>query len=351
MKWATWGSNVSGGFLRAKVEQQTEWSLEYNKKLAILADELGVDAILFPTRYLGRLGGDGDGGGQLDPLTVTAAIAGVTKRIHLLSAVLPGFVHPVTLAKIGATIDHISNGRWHVNLVSGWFQKEQETFGLDWIDHSERYKRSEEYIEVLKGLWQEEEFTFHGRYYNVEKGKLRPFPIQKPYPPIFQGGNSAEARQMAGRLSDWYFMNGAPLEELSEQIEDVTRIAKTYDRRVRFAVNAFVIARETEEAAQDELEAIIERADQSAIEQFQQHAKGAKGMWSKASKLSDFVATNEGFRTGLIGSYQQVAEKVRQLEEIGIDLILLAFRDPIKELPIFFEEVVPLTRFQSTLNK
>lgn len=340
MKFAIWGSNISGGFLRSRVDQDTDGSFTYNLRLTQLADQLGIDFILFPTRYKGGLGGSNVSGGQLDPLAIVGPLAMVTERIHFISAVLPSFVPPVTLAKIGATLDHVSNGRWHMNLVSGWFQDEQEMFGIPWINHTERYQRSEEYLQIVKGLWQNDEFSFRGNYYEIKGGRMQPSPIQKPYPAIFQGGNSEEAQEMAGRQSDWYFMNGAPLEQLKQQMERVSAVAKKHHRRVRFAVNAFVIARETEKEAVKEYDDIVEHADLTAIRNFQHYAKGATGMWSQSASISDFVANNEGFRTGLIGSYQQVREKMEQLKQAGIDLVLMAFRFPLDELRPFQENVI-----------
>jgi dimethylsulfone monooxygenase len=337
---AIWGANISGGFLRSEAEQEKDGSFAYNLRLTQLADALGVDAILFPTRYLGGLGGGDGSDGQLDSLSIVGALAAHTERIHFISAVLPGFVPPVTLAKMGATLDVITSGRWHVNLVSGWFQGEQEMFGVPWMSHSERYRRSEEYLQVVKGLWQHEEFSFRGDYYQIHAGRIRPFPVQKPYPAIFQGGNSEEAQIMAGKLSDWYFMNGAPLDELQRQMNRVREVAALHNRQVRFAVNAFVIARETEREALEEFQYIVERADLTAINKFKNHARGAAGMWSRAAAISDFVANNEGFRTGLVGSYQQVREKIDELHRAGIDMILTAFRHPLDELGPFFEEVM-----------
>lgn len=350
MKFVIWGANLSGGFLRSKVEQTFEGSIEYNEKLAQLADEIGVDSILYPIRYVGKIGGTDTKSGQLDPLTVISAMATKTERIHLIAAALPGFMHPATLAKIGSTIDVISKGRFHVNLVSGWFKAEQEMFGIEWIKHEDRYKRSEEYLKVLKGLWTQDDFSFNGEFYQIKNATLNPKPVQKPYPAIYQGGNSLESQKIAGALSDFYFMNGAPIEELEEQIQSVRKFAHEHNREVKYAVAAFVIARETEEEALEEYKYIIENADEAAIAQFKA-SKDTKGMWKNSKTVSDFVANNEGFRTGLVGSYEQVAKKLNQLEEIGVEKVLVAFRQPIKELPPFFEYVVPKIKGSSfTIN-
>ncbi|WP_413377818.1 LLM class flavin-dependent oxidoreductase [Alkalihalobacillus sp. 1P02AB] len=341
MKYVIWGANLSGGFLRANVEQTKEGSVAYNRKLVQLAEQYGVDSVLFATRYVGAIGGSATDSGQLDPLTLISAIAHETKKIRFIAAVLPGFLHPATLAKIGTTIDIISNGRFHINLVSGWFKEEQEMFGIEWIKHEDRYKRSTEYLEVLKGLWTEESFSYEGDFYQLKEAVLTPKPIQKPYPSIYQGGNSKDSQEMAAKLSDVYFMNGAPAEELKEQMQKVSAEAKKYGRKLQFAVNAFVIARDTDEEAIKEHEYIVAHADDRAIAQVKARTE-TKGMWKNAKNISDFVANNEGFRTGLIGSYLTVAEKIKELEAIGVDQILLTFRKPLEELPLFFREVKPL---------
>jgi FMNH2-dependent dimethyl sulfone monooxygenase len=109
IQFATWGATISGGFLRSTIDQETRWDFDYNLQLTTLADRLGFYAMLFPTRYVGRIGGNEEESGQLDPLTTVAALARATSRLHLISAVLPAFVPPTLLAKVGATIDRISN--------------------------------------------------------------------------------------------------------------------------------------------------------------------------------------------------------------------------------------------------
>ncbi|RLL47055.1 LLM class flavin-dependent oxidoreductase [Oceanobacillus piezotolerans] len=342
MNYLTWGANINGGYLRSKIPQETSNDVPYNIELAQLADNLGMEGILYPIRYVGRIGGSNNTDGQFDPLTLISAMATHTSRIHFLAAILPAFIHPVTLAKAGATIDHISNGRFHINLVSGWFKSEQEAFGIDWIKHQERYRRSDEFLQVVKGLWTEDNFSFDGKFYKIQDASLHPKPLQKPYPAVYQGGNSTSSQQVAAKYADVYFMNGAPIEELKPQIDAVTKLAAEKNRTLSFAVAAYVIARETEEEALTEYEEILKHADEASIAQFQK-SKETQGMWKNAKTISDFVANNEGFRTGLIGSYEQVTEKILELESIGVSKILLALRYPIKELPLFFEHVVPKT--------
>ncbi|MFF7709945.1 LLM class flavin-dependent oxidoreductase [Pseudomonas sp. NPDC007930] len=339
MQYSTWATSGNGGFLRAEVEQNLDASYPYNLALAQAADAAGFFGMLFPVRYLAAHGQPESAPGQLDPLVLAAAVASHTQHLRVISAILPGFVPPATLAKMGATLDHISQGRWHVNLVTGWFKQEQHSLGAQWGEHAERYQRSSEYLQVLKGLWQHERFSFAGRFYPIEDATQRPRPLQRPYPAIFQGGNSAAAQQMAGEHSDWYFINGAPHARLKEQIDAVSAIARQHGRRVRFSVNAFVIARDSDAQAQAELAQILAAADTQAIEQFREKAKEAQGMWRDDDGLASFVAINEGLRTGLVGSYEQVATRIAELEALGIEMLLLSFRYPLQELPLFHRQV------------
>src|SRR5690606_5960199 len=267
----------------------------------------------------------------------------------LIAAVHPGLWHPAVLAKAGATIDQFSGGRFAVNIVSGWFKQEFTGFGEPWLEHDERYRRSEEFIRVLRGLWSGEPFEFRGDFYRINAPALKPKPVQNP-PEIFQGGNSKAARRMAARVSDWYFMNGNTLEGLREQIEEISALAKEAGRKVKFGVNAFVIARSTQEEAEAELRRIIEYADREAVEGFRQQVQQAgkaspegKGMWAD-STFEDLVQYNDGFRTGLIGTPRQIAERIRELYSIGIDLVLCGFLHYTTDLPAFGREVIPLVR-------
>ena len=178
MKFLTWGGNISGGFLRSKVDQESRGDIAFNIELAELADQIGVEGILYPIRYIGRIGGTEAKSGQLDPLAIVSAMAMKTSNVHLIAAILPSFIHPVTLAKAGATLDVISNGRFHINLVSGWFKSEQETFGIEWIKHEDRYRRSYEYLQIVKGLWTEDNFNFAGDFYKIQNGSLNPKQVQ-----------------------------------------------------------------------------------------------------------------------------------------------------------------------------
>lgn len=349
IKFAYWVPNVSGGLVVSKVPQRTDWTFEYNRQLARIAEQVGFDYALSQARFFASYGAEN----QLEALTLSAALASVTQKIKLISAIHPGLWHPGVIAKAVATIDAISNGRAAVNVVSGWFKGEFTGYGEPWLDHDERYRRSEEFIRVLKGLWTEDRFTFKGDFYRINEAPLKPKPVQRPHPEIFQGGNSAAARRMAARVSDWYFMNGDSVERIAAQIADIRRLAAQEGRdpaTLRFGLNGFVIQRDSEKEAHETLREIIAQADTEAVEGFRQQVQFAgnaspekQGMWAE-STFEDLVQYNDGFKTRLIGTTEQIVERIGQYETVGVDLILCGFLHFTDELPRFGETIIPQLR-------
>lgn len=202
--FAYWVPNVSGGLVVSKIEQRTSWDIDYNRKLAQLAERNGFDYALSQIRFTAGYGAEY----QHESVAISHALLAATEKLKVIAAILPGPWHPAVVAKQLATIDQLTNGRVAVNIVSGWFKGEFTGIGEPWLEHDERYRRSEEFIRVLKGIWTEENFTFKGDFYRFHDYTLKPKPIQQPHPEIFQGGSSRAARDMASRVSDWYFTNG-----------------------------------------------------------------------------------------------------------------------------------------------
>lgn len=273
----------------------------------------------------------------------------------MIAALLPGPWNPAVAAKQIASIDHYSKGRVAVNVVSGWFKLEFTSIGQWWLDHAERYRRSREFIACLKGIWTQDSFNFKGDFYQFHDYPLKPKPLAKPgrpYPEVFQGGNSIDARENAAAGSDYYFMNGNTLEGFQEQIADVKERAKQHARegQVKFALNGFIIARETEEEAIHVLQEIQGKANKEAVEAFGDQVKNAgsstsnkTGMWAN-SKFEDLVQYNDGFKTKLIGTPAQIADRILLLKSLGVDILLTAFLHYEDEIQQFGEQILPLVR-------
>lgn len=345
VKFAYWVPNVSGGLVISNIEQRTSWTIEYNRELAQIAEKAGFDYALSQIRFTAGYGAEF----QHESVSFSHALAAATTKLKIIAAILPGPWNPALAAKQIATINHLTNGRIAVNVVSGWFRGEFKAIGEHWLDHDERYRRSEEFIRALRGIWTEDSFTFRGDFYRFDNYSLKPKPID-PQPEIFQGGSSRAARDMAARVSDWYFTNGNTPEGIAKQVDDIRQKARENGHSVKVGVNAFAIVRETEEEARAVLDEIVAKANPEAVNAFGHEVKNAgkaspegEGNWAK-STFEDLVQYNDGFRSNLIGTPRQVAERIVELKRAGADLILLGFLHFQEEVAYFGEHVIPLVR-------
>ncbi len=340
MKFAYWSTNL-GGVLFSAIPQSAEPDLASQVEIARRAEAAGFEYTLVAARFISTTGSAPD---MYDALASSTVIAASTSRLNVIAALHPGLWHPAMIAKFSAAISAATGGRFHLNIISAWFKDEFIRLGEPWLDHDERYRRSEEFVSVLRGLLSGESFSFSGDFYRVRDLTFRPTP---PRPiEIFQGGNSIAARAVAARQTDWYFMNGDTVEGVAQQISEVRKLAEPLGRKPRFAVNAFVILRDTESEAADVLDRIIASANTNAVEAFRKHTQGAGsstkeriGMWAN-SNFANLVQPNDGFKTGLIGTAQQIRERVRALEAAGVDLILCGFVDFLQEPAAFGASVI-----------
>lgn len=346
VKFAYWIPNVSGGLVVSSIEQRTHWGIDYNRTLAQLAERAGFDYALTQIRFTAGYGAEY----QHESVAFSHALLAATERLKVIAAILPGPWNPALAAKQLATIDQLTNGRVAINLVSGWFKGEFHGIGEPWLEHDERYRRSEEFIRALKGIWTQDNFSFAGDFYRFRDYTLKPKPLQQPHPEIFQGGSSRAARDMAARVSDWYFTNGGTREEIRAQVQDLRAKAAAEGREVKVGVNAFIIARDTEAGAREVLREIVAKANPEAVKAFGDAARQAgaaspegKGNWADSS-FEDLVQYNDGFKPNLIGTPEQVAERIVALKAEGVDLVLAGFLHVQEEVEYFGQRVLPLVR-------
>jgi dimethylsulfone monooxygenase len=351
LKFAYWVPNVSGGLVVSTIEQRTDWGYEYNKTLAQLAEANGFEYALSQVRYMASYGA----AYQHESTSFSLALLLATERLKVIAAVHPGLWQPGVLAKFLATADHLSGGRAAVNVVSGWFKDEFTQLGEPWLEHGERYRRAEEFIRYLREIWTSEHAELRGDFYRLHDFDLKPKPVRtadRLHPEIFQGGNSTDARGMAGRVSDWYFANGNTPEGIAAQVQDVNDVAAVNGRAgaVRFGVNGFLIGRDTEAEAREVLREIVAKADREAVEGFGSAVKQAgqatgdkKGMWQD-SEFADLVQYNDGFRTGLVGTPEQIAERMLEYKRAGAHLMLLGFLHYHEDVQHFGREILPIVR-------
>jgi FMNH2-dependent dimethyl sulfone monooxygenase len=288
------------------------------------AEALGIDFLLVAQRWWGSA--EEIEGSTHDCLAMTAFYAAQTTRIRLITAIHPGFFLPAPLAKWAATLDRITGGRIAINVTSGWHEREFGMYGAELLAHDERYARSAEFIQILRGAWEAERFDFAGRFYRVSDLRLEPRPLSKTLE-IFQGGQSDAAIELAAAHSDWMFLNGGPPEKIGALIQRVRARAEAHGRRVRFALYAIPLCRETDAQAEAEVAALVGALDPETRAARRERTAGARGMWSNPEDPLTQLDTNEGFASRLIGSPDTILRRMRQFAALGVDCFHLTLHD------------------------
>ncbi|MEO5590375.1 MAG: LLM class flavin-dependent oxidoreductase [Gemmatimonadaceae bacterium] len=339
---------VFGGWLRNVPDEGMEATWSEVKLLAQRSEELGFDIVLIAELFLNDI--KGIQAPSLDAWTTAAALAAVTERLELMVAVRPTFHNPAILAKQAANIDRISNGRLALNVVSSWWADEARRYGIQFDEHDNRYARTEEWLRVLNGVWSEDSFSFVGKYYSVNETVLEPKPVRTPRPPIYAGGESEPAKSLITRECDAYVTHGDPVERVSPKVRDIqSRRANLGLNPMTYGMAAYVIVRDTERDAQRELARITDVAPGSP-------GYGNYQDWISHTRLEqqvtleDYSVSNRGLRAGLVGTPEQVADKIVELEKAGVDLLLLQFSPQLEEMERFSESVMPLVNGSHILS-
>jgi len=329
---------VFGGWLRNVEDEQMQASWSYVKRLAQRSEEIGFDLSLVAELNLNDI--KGVGAPSLDAWSTAAALAAVTERLELMVAVRPTFHSPALLAKQAANIDHISNGRLALNVVSSWWEQEARMYGVHFEKHDDRYARTSEWLDVLNGVWSQSSFSYAGKYYSVENTVLEPKPVRKPRPPLYAGGESEAAKNLIAQKCDAYVMHGDSPQFVA------TKIADMRERRERFGlppmqygVAGYAIVRDTEADAKRELERITDvNQNASGFANYQQWLSGTQ--LEQRMSIEEYSVSNRGLRTGLVGTPNQVQDRLGAFEAAGVDRMLLQFSPQLEEMERFGESVI-----------
>ena len=337
MRYGYW-LPVFGGWLRNVENENMETSWAYVKKLAQRSERIGYDLTLIAELNLNDI--KGVEAPSLDAWSTAAALAAVTERIELMVAVRPTFHLPALLAKQAANIDQISNSRLTLNVVSSWWADEARKYGVAFEQHDDRYARTSEWLDVLDGVWKQDHFSYSGKYYRVEDNVLEPKPVAKLRPTLYAGGESPAAKELIAEKCDAYLMHGDPPERVQEKITDLReRRAKHNLPPLKFGVAGYAIVRETEKEAREEVQRITDVHQSAAgYGNYQQWLAGTQ--LEQRVSLEDYSVSNRGLRSGLVGTAEQVAERVAQFEAAGVDLVLLQFSPQLEETERFAETVI-----------
>lgn len=295
---------------------------------------------------------------QPDGFLVAATAGLATSKIHFLLAHRPGFVAPTLAARKLATLEHLLDGRLAVHIISGGSDADQRKDG-DYLDHDQRYARSEEFIEVLKRTWTADKpFDFHGEHYRVEQAFAAIRPQQKPHIPVYFGGSSEAALKVAGKQADVFMLWGEPLAQAAETIAAVREQARLNGREVEFSLSFRPILGRTEEEAWAKAEAIRATAGarlgeagfpkgkpqsvgaQRLLRAVEQGDRVDERLWTGIAKLVGGGHNS----TALVGTPEQVADALLAYYDLGVRSILIRGFDPLNDAVEYGRELIPLTR-------
>jgi dimethylsulfone monooxygenase len=331
---------VFGGWLRNVEDEGMHASWDYVSRLARRSEEIGFDLSLVAELNLNDI--KGEEAPSLDAWSTAAALAAVTSRLEIMVAVRPTFHSPALLAKQASNIDHISGGRLSLNVVSSWWATEARKYGVQFDQHDDRYARTSEWLDVVKGVWSQPRFDYRGKYYAVEDAVLEPKPVRKPWPTLYAGGESPAAKELISSKCDAWLTHGDPPEVIGRKVADLR------ERRERkelppmtFGAAGFAVVRPSEEEARREVERITDvRQSAKGFANYQDWIQNTQ--LEQRVSLEDYSVSNRGLRSGLVGTPEQVAERILEFEREGLDLLLLQFSPQLEEMERFAEEVIPL---------
>lgn len=318
-----------------------QWQYPNNERIAQLAEGMGFDYLFPVSRWRGFGGETNYLGTSLETTTWAAALLRATRRIKIFSTVHVPLFHPFVIAKIGATLAHISSDRWGLNVVSGWSQREFDMMGLTLDDHGRRYERSSAFIEIIKSLWDPrgEPVNHCSDWYTIREGVSLPRPVRMPE--IANAGVSADAQAMTARLCDWSFMSGASIEALPQLVDKISAQACAQGRKVRTAIFPFLLWRETQSQAAAELQRIIACKDNEATTNWLNDITAGSGSFDEFTE--NMIAASGG-GLPLVGTAEMVAEQLRAVYHSGVDAVMLTLQDYERDLYRFGDDIMPILR-------
>ena len=339
MRFGYW-TPIFGGWLRNVEDENTPVTYEHVRDIARTAEEVGFEVTLIPELNLNDI--KGPDAPSLEAWVVAAALAGVTEKLEIMAAIRPGYHLPAVTAKQAATIDHISHGRFTLNVVSAWWAQEAKEYGGIFTEHDDRYARSTEFVEILRGLWSRTPFSFAGQYYTVEGTHLEPKPGVVPR--IYAGGESDAGKAAITNFADAYLTHGGTVAELATKIGEMRRRREAQGKPPfeSFGMAAYGIVRDTDEEAQAEVDRITDVSAGPAYHSYQDFI--SKSQLEQQVSLKDYSVSNRGLRPNLVGTPDQVAARILEFEEAGLDVLLLQFSPHLPEMRRFAEQVIPRVR-------
>ncbi len=370
MRYGFW-LPVFGGWLRNVEDEQMPPTWDYVRDLAIKSEQWGYDCTLIAELNLNDI--KGPESASLDAWSTAAALAAVTKKLELMVAVRPTFHNPALLAKQAANIDLISGGRLTLNVVSSWWADEAKKYGIAFDEHDDRYARTSEWLDVLSNCWSSQHTTHDGRFYKIDDNILAPKPFDtRTYsgapassllsshstasaakgsasgaattsgrPTLYAGGESETAKDLIAAKCDAYLMHGDDPTTIAAKVQDMTTRRAKHVRLppLIFGVTGYCIVRDSEAEAEKEVARITDvQQFAKGFENYQQWITGSQ--LEKKVSLRDYSVSNRGLQSGLVGTPEQVRQRLADFEAAGCSLVLLQSSPQHIEMERFAKQVM-----------
>jgi alkanesulfonate monooxygenase len=323
----------------------------YIGQIARSAEQLGFTGALTPTSSWCE-----------DAWIMTAGLTQVTGRFKFLVAFRPGLMSPTLAAHMAATYQRISGGRLLLNVVTGGDDVEQQRFG-DHLGKEARYERAGEFLHIVRELWRGDPVTFTGQHYDVRRGQIIPARV---WPEIYLGGSSAPALDVAARYADVYLTWGEPPQAVAEKLDAVRTRAKAAGRGLRFGIRLHVITRDTAAEAWAQAQRLLDGLDPAAIERAQaiqraSQSEGQRRMAALHGGRTDALEVSPnlwagvglvrgGAGTALVGSHDEVAERIAEYYALGIDEFILSGYPHLEEAYQVGEGLIPVLRHRGLMT-
>ncbi len=350
LKLGTFGTNLDRGCAISTIDGALEINWPNTLTLAKIADEMEFEALVPVGRWKGFGGVTNFNGPGFETYSWAAGIGACTKSPAVFATSHVLTVHPVMAAKQATTIDHITGGRFALNVVTGWHRPEMEMFGAPLLEHDDRYRLAVEWLEIIKRLWTEEdEFDYEGRHFRIAKGYLQPKPLQKPFPPVMNAGNSEKGRDYAIRYCDVAFvnLNRGDLSLSRAVIADYRKRAREeYGRELQVWSHAYIVQGETEAEAKSYFDEYVHQkgdweAASNLVETMGLNTVGRSQDMLRAMKMH-FIGGWGGFP--LVGTNEQVVDGLAKLSVLGLDGVVVSWPRYIDDMRTFQRATLPLLR-------
>jgi alkanesulfonate monooxygenase SsuD/methylene tetrahydromethanopterin reductase-like flavin-dependent oxidoreductase (luciferase family) len=340
-KLALFSANCSGGLSRTLAPERWDASWEHNVALARMADAAGIDALIPVARWRGLGGETGPAGYSLESVTWATGLLALTERICVFSTLHVALISPVFAAKQLATADEIGRGRLGVNIVAGYNQSEFGMFGVEMLEHDERYALAEEWLTIVRRLWTDRTpFDFAGRYFQLRSAIGDPKPYGGMHPLLMSAGASGVGQAFAARHADLLFMVAVEIDGLAATLAALR--ASVAERTIGVFTSGHVVCRATQREADDYYRYVAhEMADERAVDAVLRNRQSQQSIApAKLARMRDRIAAGSG-TFPVVGSPDRVATTFKTLSDAGLDGMAIAFVNYLDDLPFFCEHVLP----------